>query len=181
MTTVSAPTTGETGPGTRPGVAVRLEGLTRRYGSVVALDGLDLDIERRRDGSLLLVQAFTPRKAPPNEKPATAAAAAPNPAGAGDPPATPQDRARRLLDLASHGRVVWIGSPDGDPGLAEAVAEVLADNGIVENFGITTRQFPTLEKRRPVDIRNQSFQRHAAQHLQADAFRQRDFFRFPFD
>jgi putative spermidine/putrescine transport system ATP-binding protein len=28
----------------RPGVGVRLEGLTRRYGSVVALDGLDLDI-----------------------------------------------------------------------------------------------------------------------------------------
>ena len=28
----------------RPGVAVRLEGLTRRYGSVVALDGLNLDI-----------------------------------------------------------------------------------------------------------------------------------------
>ncbi|HEV7210083.1 MAG TPA: ABC transporter ATP-binding protein [Blastococcus sp.] len=28
----------------RPGVAVRLDGLTRRYGSVVALDGLDLDI-----------------------------------------------------------------------------------------------------------------------------------------
>ncbi|MGY1812031.1 ABC transporter ATP-binding protein [Blastococcus sp. SYSU D00820] len=28
----------------RPGVAVRLEGLTRRYGSVLALDGLDLDI-----------------------------------------------------------------------------------------------------------------------------------------
>ncbi|MGZ4548942.1 MAG: ABC transporter ATP-binding protein, partial [Blastococcus sp.] len=28
----------------RPGVAVRLEGLTRRYGTVVALDGLDLDI-----------------------------------------------------------------------------------------------------------------------------------------
>jgi putative spermidine/putrescine transport system ATP-binding protein len=28
----------------RPGVAVRLEGLTRRYGSVVALDRLDLDI-----------------------------------------------------------------------------------------------------------------------------------------
>jgi putative spermidine/putrescine transport system ATP-binding protein len=28
----------------RPGVAVRLEGLTRRYGSVVALDALDLDI-----------------------------------------------------------------------------------------------------------------------------------------
>jgi len=28
----------------RPGVAVRLQGLTRRYGSVVALDGLDLDI-----------------------------------------------------------------------------------------------------------------------------------------
>jgi putative spermidine/putrescine transport system ATP-binding protein len=30
--------------GQRPGVAVRLEGLTRRYGSVVALDRLDLDI-----------------------------------------------------------------------------------------------------------------------------------------
>jgi putative spermidine/putrescine transport system ATP-binding protein len=30
--------------GQRPGVGVRLEGLTRRYGSVVALDGLDLDI-----------------------------------------------------------------------------------------------------------------------------------------
>ncbi|MFW3169413.1 ABC transporter ATP-binding protein [Geodermatophilus sp. CPCC 206100] len=28
----------------RPGVAVRLEGLTRRYGSVLALDGLDLDV-----------------------------------------------------------------------------------------------------------------------------------------
>jgi putative spermidine/putrescine transport system ATP-binding protein len=28
----------------RPGVTVRLEGLTRRYGSVLALDGLDLDI-----------------------------------------------------------------------------------------------------------------------------------------
>ncbi|RBY86375.1 ABC transporter ATP-binding protein [Blastococcus sp. TF02A-30] len=28
----------------RPGVAVHLEGLTRRYGSVVALDGLDLDV-----------------------------------------------------------------------------------------------------------------------------------------
>ncbi|MDQ1663833.1 MAG: putative spermidine/putrescine transport system ATP-binding protein [Blastococcus sp.] len=28
----------------RPGVEVRLDGLTRRYGSVVALDGLDLDI-----------------------------------------------------------------------------------------------------------------------------------------
>jgi putative spermidine/putrescine transport system ATP-binding protein len=28
----------------RPGVAVQLEGLTRRYGSVVALDGLDLEI-----------------------------------------------------------------------------------------------------------------------------------------
>jgi putative spermidine/putrescine transport system ATP-binding protein len=28
----------------RPGVAVRLDGLTRRYGSVLALDGLDLDV-----------------------------------------------------------------------------------------------------------------------------------------
>ena len=30
--------------GQRPGVAVRLEGLTRQYGSVRALDGLDLDV-----------------------------------------------------------------------------------------------------------------------------------------
>ena len=30
--------------GQRPGAGVQLEGLTRRYGSVVALDGLDLDI-----------------------------------------------------------------------------------------------------------------------------------------
>ncbi|HEX2075261.1 MAG TPA: ABC transporter ATP-binding protein [Geodermatophilus sp.] len=28
----------------RPGIAVRLEGITRRYGSVLALDGLDLDV-----------------------------------------------------------------------------------------------------------------------------------------
>jgi putative spermidine/putrescine transport system ATP-binding protein len=35
---------GAAATGQRPGVAVRLEGLTRRYGSVVALDALDLDI-----------------------------------------------------------------------------------------------------------------------------------------
>jgi putative spermidine/putrescine transport system ATP-binding protein len=49
MTSASAPAsarvaTGAAATGQRPGVGVRLEGLTRRYGSVVALDGLDLDI-----------------------------------------------------------------------------------------------------------------------------------------
>jgi putative spermidine/putrescine transport system ATP-binding protein len=43
MTAVSARTAGAD-LGQRPGVAVRLDGLTRRYGSVVALDGLDLEI-----------------------------------------------------------------------------------------------------------------------------------------
>ncbi|TYP85944.1 ABC transporter ATP-binding protein [Blastococcus xanthinilyticus] len=36
--------TAEAGPGSSPGVPIRLAGLTRRYGSVVALDGLDLEI-----------------------------------------------------------------------------------------------------------------------------------------
>jgi putative spermidine/putrescine transport system ATP-binding protein len=46
MTVASAPTAlgGTAELRDRPGVGVRLEGLTRRYGSVVALDGLDLDI-----------------------------------------------------------------------------------------------------------------------------------------
>jgi len=44
MTAVSAHAAGPADLRERPGVAVRLEGLTRRYGSVVALDGLDLDI-----------------------------------------------------------------------------------------------------------------------------------------
>jgi putative spermidine/putrescine transport system ATP-binding protein len=43
MTAVSPRTSGAD-LGQRPGVAVRLEGLTRRYGSVVALDALDLEI-----------------------------------------------------------------------------------------------------------------------------------------
>jgi ABC-type Fe3+/spermidine/putrescine transport system ATPase subunit len=43
MTAVST-RTADAGPDARPGVPIRLEGLTRRYGSVVALDGLDLDI-----------------------------------------------------------------------------------------------------------------------------------------
>ena len=41
------------------------------------------------------------------------------------PPASEEEE--DLLDLAAHGRVVWIGSPDGDPGLAEAVAVELPD------------------------------------------------------
>jgi putative spermidine/putrescine transport system ATP-binding protein len=40
----AATVAGPRGLETRPGVSVRLEGLTRRYGSVLALDGLDLDI-----------------------------------------------------------------------------------------------------------------------------------------
>ena len=44
MTAVSDRTTGPAGLRDRPGVPIRLEGLTRRYGSVLALDGLDLDI-----------------------------------------------------------------------------------------------------------------------------------------
>ncbi|MFX0538131.1 MazG family protein [Ornithinimicrobium sp. Y1847] len=39
------------------------------------------------------------------------------------PDRTPQTLAAHLLELTSeHGTVVWIGSPDGDPGLAEALA-----------------------------------------------------------
>jgi putative spermidine/putrescine transport system ATP-binding protein len=47
MTVTSVPTapTGAAELRDRPGVGVRLEGLTRRYGSVLALDGLDLDID----------------------------------------------------------------------------------------------------------------------------------------
>jgi putative spermidine/putrescine transport system ATP-binding protein len=49
MSTAPAPASarvaaGAAASGQRPGVAVRLERLTRRYGPVVALDGLDLDI-----------------------------------------------------------------------------------------------------------------------------------------
>jgi putative spermidine/putrescine transport system ATP-binding protein len=50
MTATAATAAGSSSPGStadlrdRPGVEVRLDGLTRRYGSVVALDGLDLDI-----------------------------------------------------------------------------------------------------------------------------------------
>jgi len=44
MTAVSARATGPADLRARPGVPIRLDGLTRRYGSVVALDGLDLDI-----------------------------------------------------------------------------------------------------------------------------------------
>jgi putative spermidine/putrescine transport system ATP-binding protein len=44
MTAVSARFAGPADLRERPGVPIRLDGLTRRYGSVVALDGLDLDI-----------------------------------------------------------------------------------------------------------------------------------------
>ncbi|GAA3175390.1 ABC transporter ATP-binding protein [Blastococcus jejuensis] len=44
MTAVSARSTGPDELRERPGVPIRLEQLTRRYGSVVALDRLDLDI-----------------------------------------------------------------------------------------------------------------------------------------
>jgi putative spermidine/putrescine transport system ATP-binding protein len=44
MTAVSPRIAGPAQLRQRPGVGVRLEGLTRRYGSVLALDGLDLDI-----------------------------------------------------------------------------------------------------------------------------------------
>jgi putative spermidine/putrescine transport system ATP-binding protein len=44
MTVVSVRPAGPADLRERPGVPIRLEGLTRRYGSVVALDGLDLDI-----------------------------------------------------------------------------------------------------------------------------------------
>jgi putative spermidine/putrescine transport system ATP-binding protein len=44
MTAVSARAAGPADLRDRPGVPIRLEALTRRYGSVVALDGLDLDI-----------------------------------------------------------------------------------------------------------------------------------------
>jgi putative spermidine/putrescine transport system ATP-binding protein len=45
MTAVSTGARAGSGLGQRPGVPIRLEGLTRRYGSVLALDGLDLDID----------------------------------------------------------------------------------------------------------------------------------------
>ncbi|MFL6094200.1 MAG: ABC transporter ATP-binding protein, partial [Blastococcus sp.] len=44
MTAVSARAAGPADLRERPGVPIRLDGLTRRYGSVLALDGLDLDI-----------------------------------------------------------------------------------------------------------------------------------------
>lgn len=39
----------------------------------------------------------------------------------------PQDLAATLLAEAATGSVVWVGSPDGDPGLAEALAVALPD------------------------------------------------------
>ncbi|MGY1636470.1 ABC transporter ATP-binding protein [Geodermatophilus sp. SYSU D00742] len=46
MTTTPVPARAAAAPDLRerPGVAVRLDGITRRYGSVLALDGLDLDV-----------------------------------------------------------------------------------------------------------------------------------------
>lgn len=40
-------------------------------------------------------------------------------------PATPSVTARRLLDRCADGEVVWVGSSDADPGLAEAIAAEL--------------------------------------------------------
>lgn len=42
-------------------------------------------------------------------------------------PTTPQARAAELLARAEDGPVVWVGSPDGDPGLAEALAVTLPE------------------------------------------------------
>ena len=42
--TAASPRTADVGSGDAPGVPIRLDGLTRRYGAVVALDALDLDI-----------------------------------------------------------------------------------------------------------------------------------------
>lgn len=41
--------------------------------------------------------------------------------------ATPQTLARALLARCSDGSVLWVGSPDGDPGLAEALAVALPE------------------------------------------------------
>jgi XTP/dITP diphosphohydrolase len=46
--------------------------------------------------------------------------------------ASPQALARHLLERAAHGPVVWVGSPDGDPGLAEALAVELPDEDAPE-------------------------------------------------
>lgn len=35
---------------------------------------------------------------------------------------TPHERARELVDAAREGVVLWVGSPDGDPGLSDAIA-----------------------------------------------------------
>ncbi len=41
----------------------------------------------------------------------------------------PAALARELLDRARHGTVVWVGSPDGDPGLTDALAAEVARSG----------------------------------------------------
>ena len=47
---MSSPVTSATGAAGRTAVEVRMEGLTRRYGAVTALDGLDLTL---RPGELI--------------------------------------------------------------------------------------------------------------------------------
>lgn len=42
------------------------------------------------------------------------------------PAHTPGERARLLVELAQTGRVVWLGSPDADPGLTDALAAELS-------------------------------------------------------
>ncbi|GAA1175450.1 nucleoside triphosphate pyrophosphohydrolase [Ornithinimicrobium humiphilum] len=59
---------------------------------------------------------------------AVAAAGVAVSAAPADAAASPQTLARHLLARAATGPVVWIGSPDGDPGLAEALAVELPED-----------------------------------------------------
>ncbi|WP_228255070.1 MazG family protein [Ornithinimicrobium avium] len=106
-----------------------------------------MDPELRRQLSLLL---SSPRIAPgllsaaawealgaadavlcadPGGPQATAVRAAGIEVGAVPPAArSPQSLAEHLLGRAAEGSVVWVGSPDGDPGLAEALAVALPED-----------------------------------------------------
>ncbi|HYY11858.1 MAG TPA: MazG family protein [Kineosporiaceae bacterium] len=46
------------------------------------------------------------------------------------PAATPAARAAALVEAAAGGSAVWLGSPDGDPGLTDALAELLSRRAI---------------------------------------------------
>lgn len=43
---------------------------------------------------------------------------------------TPPERARALVEAARQGPVVWVGSPDGDPGLTDALASELSRGAV---------------------------------------------------